>query len=99
MKEPEIIFIGTFRGRWFLFYAVTNRCRLNHRKIPAASAIAHPIGTDHQIPVIPTAGKADRVYASTMRLPREITVSRMETEDLPSPRNRPYSRKSIPIPA
>ena len=71
---------------------------LRYNRKPTTSASAHPIGTDHHIPTMPTAGIAERTYASATRLPNEITVKTIETEDLPSPRNNPYSKKSMPIP-
>ena len=66
--------------------------------MPTISASAHPMGTDHQMPTIPTAGIADSAYASATRLPSDTTVSTMETPARPYPRNSPYNRKSKPMP-
>ena len=61
------------------------------------SANAHPIGTDHQIPVTPICGIADKIYARTTLVPRENMVSTTLIPGLPKARYKPYSKNSHPI--
>ena len=48
-------------------------------KIPVASARNQPMGMAIQMPLTPSAGSADRVYASRTRVPREQMVRTTDT--------------------
>lgn len=56
---------------------------------PTASARNQPIGTDIQMPVTPILSMDDNVYASSTRIPSDITVRTTETPGLLTARKYP----------